>query len=210
MSKTKVCNKCGLELPRTEFFKHKEMADGLRGACKSCCRARTRAWEKAHPERVKAIRKQQYAKHPLEAEGPRRDRLRERNRNYMRRRRANMTPEQRKEEAFSHYYSDVNRARKWSRENQRQRRAAIKQSPGHFTEEEFQALCESYGNQCLACGRTDVRLSPDHVKPLSKMGPNVIENIQPLCRFCNQSKGAKEIDYRPLYEQCRHYMREGK
>ena len=68
---------------------------------------------------------------------------------------------------------------------------------GVWTEAEWQALCERYGNRCLACGSTGP-LTVDHIVPLEKGGRNDISNIQPLCRPCNSSKGAQTIDFRTV------------
>jgi 5-methylcytosine-specific restriction endonuclease McrA len=35
----------------------------------------------------------------------------------------------------------------------------------------------------------------DHIKPLSKGGEHVYDNIQPLCHSCNSAKGVREIRY---------------
>lgn len=67
---------------------------------------------------------------------------------------------------------------------------------GSFTQDEWEVLCEFYENKCLSCGRADVKLTVDHVVPLSKGGSNMIDNIQPLCGSCNSSKNTKTIDYR--------------
>ena len=72
---------------------------------------------------------------------------------------------------------------------------------GHFTSTEFVKLCNSTGNKCLCCGKTDVKLTADHIIPLYDNSPytDEISNIQPLCRSCNSSKSTKTIDYRNPY-----------
>ena len=66
---------------------------------------------------------------------------------------------------------------------------------GTFTADEWQSLCEFYGNRCLCCGESKP-LTVDHVIPLSKGGVNSIDNIQPLCYSCNSRKHVKHVDYR--------------
>lgn len=75
------------------------------------------------------------------------------------------------------------------------RRALEQEAEGQFTAQQFRVLCEKHGNRCLRCGEANL-LEADHVVPLSQGGTNYIDNIQPLCRACNASKGAKTIDYR--------------
>ncbi len=68
----------------------------------------------------------------------------------------------------------------------------------HFTDAQFEELCNVYENKCLCCGRTDVELTADHVVPITLGVPysDQIENIQPLCLSCNSKKGVRAIDYR--------------
>ncbi len=42
MATLKTCFKCGAEKPRTEFYRHPQMGDGLLGKCKMCTRADVR------------------------------------------------------------------------------------------------------------------------------------------------------------------------
>lgn len=52
-----------------------------------------------------------------------------------------------------------------------------------------------YGKKCLCCG-TEKSIHLDHVVPVKKGGKDELDNLQPLCRDCNSSKGIKIIDYR--------------
>lgn len=52
-----------------------------------------------------------------------------------------------------------------------------------------------HGETCLCCGATD-KICLDHIIAIKNGGENSIENLQPLCKSCNSSKGAKTIDYR--------------
>jgi 5-methylcytosine-specific restriction endonuclease McrA len=50
-------------------------------------------------------------------------------------------------------------------------------------------VLRAYGRKCLGCGRTDVELEVDHIQPKSLGGTASFENLQPLCRGCNNRKG---------------------
>lgn len=76
------------------------------------------------------------------------------------------------------------------------RRARKIGNGGIITEKEWKELQEKYGNKCLCCGRKGIKLSLDHIIPLSKGGKHIIENAQPLCIPCNSRKNNKIIDYR--------------
>lgn len=80
-----------------------------------------------------------------------------------------------------------------------ERIARKKGASGTHTIEEWNDLKRKYDHMCLCCKQFEptVRLTADHIIPLSLGGSNSIENIQPLCKSCNSRKWAKIIDYRP-------------
>ena len=76
--------------------------------------------------------------------------------------------------------------------------AKYRGATGNITLEEWFELIRKYKYVCLCCHQQEpnIILTIDHVIPISKGGPNVINNIQPLCGPCNYKKGRKSTDYR--------------
>jgi 5-methylcytosine-specific restriction endonuclease McrA len=208
---SKVCKDCRVEKDLSEFYKHPGMADGHLNKCKLCVSARVRTnrrerleqyaqYEKARanlPHRVEARRKY-YEEH--------KEQIAQYKKIWMANNKESV-------DASKRNYYDLNRgeviarSKKWAEDNpekvrqakannSRKRRAARHASPGCFTAEEFEALCDAYGNRCLACGDTEAVLEADHIVPLTRGGTDDIGNIRPLCGSCNRKKFVAIIDYR--------------
>jgi len=85
-----------------------------------------------------------------------------------------------------------------------QKRRSLKVSNGGFhTIEEWEKCKKRYNYTCPMCGvsEPEIKLTLDHIIPLSCGGKNSIENIQPLCRACNSSKGTAILKFNRLRQQ---------
>lgn len=82
------------------------------------------------------------------------------------------------------------------------RRAIKKQNGGSFTVAEWEILKKQYNYICPICKEIEpkIKLTIDHIIPLSKGGTNYIENIQPLCILCNNKKYTKIFGITPKGE----------
>lgn len=195
---SKPCSKCGQNLRQ-----------GKKPWCKACVDEYNHAYYAANRERLQAQQRKYEAAH-------RQDAL-DRNREW---RKKNSRSEQNKRHYAKHRQSELvrgrakraanlegerARARDYYRRNPEKfkplyhkRRAMKLGNGGTYTSQEWRNLCVRYNHTCLCCGKQEpeIKLTPDHVTPLSKGGRNDIANIQPLCRACNISKNARTIDYR--------------
>lgn len=178
----KVCRACGLPKRSDEYSRNAKTADGRATSCKACASAYQARWRAENAER-RAEYRQEYAQ-------------------------ANRETILQKKRAYAEANRDreSERACRWAREHpdkivlrSKTRRARERGNGGTLTPVEWMALCAHYGHVCLACGKKR-KLEPDHVIPVKMGGRGDVSNIQPLCRSCNASKGARIIDYRPQRE----------
>lgn len=93
---------------------------------------------------------------------------------------------------------------RWRRKNKdkvnyysRLRKARRRGAGGKYTLIEWESLKKSFQYTCPSCGKNEpeIKLTVDHIVPISKGGSNSISNIQPLCSKCNNLKGTKTINY---------------
>lgn len=94
--------------------------------------------------------------------------------------------------------NNLEAVRKLAREGARRRNANLKaaRSESRVSAKDKLKLVARYGYKCMCCG-SEEGITFDHVLPISKGGPDVVDNIQLLCGPCNSSKHTKVIDYRP-------------
>lgn len=77
----------------------------------------------------------------------------------------------------------------------RSQRLSEARTKGTHTAFEWEALKAFHGIQCCRC-KGPGEVVKDHITPIYQGGSDSIENLQPLCRTCNASKGPENIDHR--------------
>ncbi len=184
---TKICNKCKTEKPTSEYYKHDSTKDFLHPTCKVCSKARSQAWAEKNKEKRREI-----------------------SRNYVKR-----NPQKRKESSAKYYQANKEKQnatrvqwvkdnpekiREYGRRHANLRRARkLHNGAEPYTEKQ---MLETYGTNCYLCNEpvdlTAARrvgaegwergLHIEHVIPLSKGGPDTLENVRPAHGLCNMLK----------------------
>jgi superfamily II DNA or RNA helicase/5-methylcytosine-specific restriction endonuclease McrA len=104
--------------------------------------------------------------------------------------------------SFNHFtvYFDacVRRVKNQGKEDSKPNVIEIEVPPGQLDDETKAHVRERDRFQCQCCGVTSQndRLQVDHIKSLFHGGTNNLENLQLLCKNCNQKKEIKEINFR--------------
>jgi len=152
-------------MPRKDLQKRKEYAKEYRNRKRAFVNKISSEWNKKNPEKAKKIQKD----------------YRERNREKVR-------MAQKKWARLN-----TNKIREYSRK----RRNSKFNAKGFHTQGEWELLKRQYGFICQSCNKSEpiIKLTEDHIIPLSKGGTDYIDNIQPLCGSCNCKKHTKIINY---------------
>ncbi len=213
----RYCNKCDQIKCHRAYSKDRKGKFGLSSWCKEC----VKTYQQANPDRINERRRENrrekadhynaylrefHQKNPepkrmrdLRYRQENLERVRAKDRKY---KQAKKTDEEfmAKRQAYDREYRRLHPEQ--NAQNYNNRRARIQQAGGSFTSREWKKLCKHYNYMCLCCGRREpeIKLTVDHVVPLSKGGANSIDNIQPLCQSCNSSKHRRTIDYRVNWE----------
>lgn len=201
----KICTKCKIEKPFTDFSKDIKRADGLQYSCKECFRAyrlenyeriisKKREYQLANAEKISEMGRASRIKNREKRNTRRREAYANNNEKLLALRREKDS-KNRKELAASQQAYRAAHPEKLAQHN-RNRRAAKKSSKGKHTADDVAFIFERQRGLCAAChikliksGKSKYHV--DHIVPLSKGGDNDKYNIQCLCPTCNVRKNAK-------------------
>lgn len=186
----KHCSRCGQEKPLDSFYKDKSRSDGRQRSCIDCARDRSREWNAANPERKRAASRRDYHKHKPQRtaktvawQEANPERLNATRRKY---RAENQERMLERETAWRQANPEKVRAMKLNDKHKR-RAAQRSEDSRKVTMAEMRRI---QAMPCVACGSRE-GIQVDHVVPLARGGAHRLGNLQPLCRPCNLSKGAK-------------------
>lgn len=146
-------------------------------------RERDRRYNEEHAEEIRAWRERYYRENA--------ERLREQSREHYERNRQ----------------SYIEKAKRWEEENpakarelknaSNRRRRALLRGNGYekYTAEDINRLWHDQGGCCAYCGTPlFANYHIDHVVPISRGGPDKLDNLALACPWCNQSKNNKTVE----------------
>lgn len=190
----KTCSKCKKTQPVSEFHRNKTKKDGLSIYCKSCNCAYGRKWYKENTEyALKRIRKWQEENPEKEAERQRK----------WRKENPGKDAERQRKWREENPGKDAERARKWREENpekeaERKRRNNHKRRAAVHIPYDFNQAYAEYKGICVVCQEPVPRYEAtvEHLYPITKGGKDVLANVGPSHKACNQQKYTKILSFK--------------
>lgn len=65
-----------------------------------------------------------------------------------------------------------------------------------FTKQQWEELISEFDRRCVRCALEGYNIERDHIIPLYQGGNCTIDNTQPLCAWCNSSKGPENFNWK--------------
>ena len=189
----KTCNKCGVEKSLNEYGPSARSRGGKCQLCRACKALYAGVYRRANKKKVAAAtkvwlevnREKAYATNKAYRE-KNSEKIRLMQKTFRAR-----NPE--KVRASQKAWKAANPEK--HREFQDRHRARKLNQLGNMPSDGYKVIYKLFGRACLKCKTTE-NMTIDHVIPLAMGGLHDINNLQPLCRSCNSSKGKKTVDYR--------------
>jgi 5-methylcytosine-specific restriction endonuclease McrA len=198
---TKICKKCGRELPATTefFYRDSRWKELFRSPCKECCAAKVDKEKRAeymkefnatHKEYLSEYHHNYNIKNNEKAKAYKKtfkEYFTEWHREYVRRNKEKVMTKQREWEI-----KNREKRNEGGRVHNAKRRAQKQASGGVVTASDIRKQYKNQRGKCYWCGeKVENKYHVDHVIPLSRGGANTPDNIVIACVHCNESKGAK-------------------
>jgi len=196
---TKVCNKCKEKKPKTEeFFRLRNW--GFESPCRECNREYNRQWKQKNREKVKEQKKKYNKKYP-EKLAERAARWKQKNPDKVkeqRKRYHEKYPEKRHENSKQWRFKNPEKLKEQKARGNFTRRARKRNV--YYENVDPLMVLDRDKWKCRGCGIKTPQIlrgtwednapEVDHIIPLALGGSHVANNLQCLCRKCNQEKGA--------------------
>jgi len=180
----KVCTKCGVEKPRSEFYKSSRNKSGIISQCKPCKDKIVKDWEKRNPDSKRKSALNQYYKHHEKKKA----KAREYKSNNQQKLKQNMKAWRAANREYTKKYYEENKA--WFKTWNANRRAQINKATVRWAD--FEKIKSIYERAIKLTKETGVQHHVDHIIPLNSKyvcGLHVEYNLQILTESENLAKG---------------------
>ncbi len=210
---TRICNKCGKELPATKEYFH-IMGGWMNTHCKDCHKQyyyarkdEILARQKIHREGIRAER----AEYNKRYYADKKESVAAYNKEYRAKHREELYAQQKIWRA-NHKESRAAEGKRYRAKNKvklailsQKRRARKRELPSTLTKEQWENIKIIFAHRCCYCGGQKP-LEQEHFIPLSNGGEYTTNNIIPACRDCNLSKS--DSSFFDWYPRQRFYSKE--
>lgn len=204
----KKCSKCLQEKELYDFPKDKSRPDGKYIYCKSCVSNKSKERYYFDLDHSRELKREQAKKHrernianSKEWYEANKEKVKERVKKY-RTKNKEWYKDYQKKWVKENPDKVLDKQRRWTKtekgkqiisQRNHNRKALIRGAKGKHSSKEWIAMKKKHDYTCLHCGKREpeIKLTRDHVVPISKGGNNDILNIQPLCKSCNSKKHDK-------------------